>query len=41
MHGGEGVLWTTLQGVICGIPNCKQARLVDFCGLRENVSWIQ
>jgi hypothetical protein len=29
----------TLQEVIYGISNCKEARLVDFCGLRENASW--
>jgi hypothetical protein len=31
----------TLQTVVCGIPNCKEAHLVDFCGLRESASWIQ
>jgi hypothetical protein len=31
---------TILQTVACGIPNCKEVRLVDFCGLRENACWI-
>jgi hypothetical protein len=34
-------LWTTLQTVVCGISNCKEARLVDFCGLWENASWFE
>jgi hypothetical protein len=24
--------------IVCGIPNCKEAHIVDFCGLQENVS---
>jgi hypothetical protein len=26
------VEWTTLQTAVCGIPNCKGARLIDFLG---------
>jgi hypothetical protein len=37
----ESWLGTTLQTVVCGIPNCKEARLVDFCGLQENISCIR
>jgi hypothetical protein len=34
-------LWTTLQTVVCGVPNCTEAPLVGFCGLRDNPSWIR
>jgi hypothetical protein len=30
-----------LQTVVCGVPNCKAARLVGICGLPENASWIR
>jgi hypothetical protein len=41
----RSALWrrssTTLQTVVCGIPNCKDTRLVALNAFPENASWIR
>jgi hypothetical protein len=37
----KAVMPANVKTVVCVLPNFKEARLVDFCGLRENSYWIR
>jgi hypothetical protein len=37
----QNVLLLIELNIVYGIPNCKEARLDDFCELQERASWIR